>query len=308
MVMLDDLSLIEKFIKGEGELLSNPNFRVESTFKTDQLLSKNGTFVAVIADKNPVEAVSVNTASKYFILMDQVLLKHGFVPVGEIERAKLIQYEQHEIPAGYKVNYTSAKTLFKKWWTNKRAANQHEIKLDLLILTRSKWYPIRHISFNPKTLFFKTLVEEIHVHNEDGMVWLSRITDHQAEENINSITAQKINTDNQQLPEQEPQIDHNQIKGAEAILPIAIRIFNGCLKAGKTQEIQPGVWLAKGAGYNLIYQPETQDFSIVANQRGVVCKYKGKVVEYASNLKSEDMELWQKIKEKLESQSLKVKE
>ena len=308
MVMLDDFSLIEKFIKGEGELLSNPNFRVESTFKTDQLLAKNGTFVAVIAEKNPVEAVSVNTASKHFNLMNQVLLKHGFVPVGEIKRAKLIQYEQHEVPAGYKVNYTCAKTLFKKWWTHHRELNKHEIKLDLLILTHSKWYPIKNISYNPGTLFFKTLVDEIKVHNEEGMLWLSRITDHQAEDNINSITAQNINADHQQLPEQEPQIDHNQIKGAEAILPIAIRIFNGCLKAGKTQEIQPGVWLAKGAGYNLIYQPETQDFSIVANQRGVVCKYKGKVVEDANNLKSEDMELWRKIKDKLQSNSLKVKE
>ncbi|HEY9690818.1 MAG TPA: hypothetical protein V6D15_01300 [Oculatellaceae cyanobacterium] len=308
MVMLDDFSLIEKFIKGEGELLSNPNLRVESTFKTDQLLAKNGTFVAVIADKNPVEAVSVNTASKYFDLMNQVLLKYSFVPVGEIERSKLIQYEPHPIPAGYKVNYTSAKMLFKKWWAHHRAINNHEIKLDLLILTRSKWYPIRNISYNPGTLFFKTLVDEIHLHNEDGIVWLSRITENPAEDNINNITAQSINAVNQVLPEQAPQIDPNQMKGAEAILPIAIRIFNGFLQAGKAQEIQPGVWLAKGVGYNLIYKPDTQEFSIVANQRGVVCKSKGKVIEYANNLKSEDMELWRKIKEKLESNSLKVKE
>ncbi|AFZ13811.1 hypothetical protein Cri9333_2972 [Crinalium epipsammum PCC 9333] len=306
--MLDDFSLIEKFIKGEGELLSNPNLRVESTFKTDQLLARNGTVVAVIADKNPVKAVSVNTASKHFYLMSQVLLTHTFAPVGEIKGSKLIQYEPHEIPAGYKVNYTPVKTLFKKWWTQHRASNEHEIKLDLLILTRSKWYPIRSISHNLGGLFFKTLVDEIYVNNEDGMVWLSRITDSQIEDNINSITAQSINADNQPLSEQVPQIDHNQIQGAEAILPIAIRIFNGCLKAGKTQEIKPGVWLAKGAGYNLIYKPDTQDFSIVANQRGVVCKYKGKVVEDANNLKSEDMELWRKIKDKLESQNLKIKE
>ncbi len=308
MVMLDDFSLIEKFIKGEGELLSNPNLRVESTFNTDQLLAKNGTFVAVIADKNPVEAVSVNTSSKHFNLMNQVLLNHSFVPVGELKRSKLIQYEQHEIPVGYKVNYTRAKTLFKKWWTHHRSLNKHEIKLDLLILTRSQWYPIKNIAYNPGTLFFKTLVDEINLHNEDGIVWLSRITDSQIEDNINSITAQSINADHQLLPEQAPPIDPNQIQGAEAILPIAIRIFNGCLKAGKTQQIQPGVWLAKGAGYNLIYKPDTQDFSIVANQRGVVCKYKGKVVEDANNLKSEDMELWRKIKDKLESQNLKIKE
>jgi hypothetical protein len=306
MVILDDSGLIEKFIKGEGELLSNQNLRVESTFKTDQLLAKNGIFLAVIDDKSFIDAVSVNTVSKYFDVINQVLLKHSFVPVGEIERSKLIKYEPHLIPGGYKVNYTPAKTLFKKWWTHQRAGNQHHIKLDLLILARSKWYPIRDITYNPGTLFFKTLVEEITLHNEDSLVWLNKITEHQVEDNINNITAQNINADNQPLRDQAPQIDPNQIKGAEAILPIAIRIFNGCLQAGKAQEIQSGVWLVKGVGYNLIYRPDTQEFSIIANQRGIVCKYKGKFVEYANNLKSEDMELWRKIKEKLESNSFKV--
>ncbi|MBW4576728.1 MAG: hypothetical protein KME08_15745 [Aphanothece sp. CMT-3BRIN-NPC111] len=300
MTTIDDKTLIHNFIRGEGELLSNQNLRVDSAFDTTQLLAKNGELVALIKPTVSIPSVSVNLASKYWELTHQILLKNSFVPVGQPERQGVMKYEQHELPAGYKVNYTSAKILWREWWIHHRLPNRRAIQLDVLILAHSQWYPIRGISYNPDELFFKTLVDEVRLHHEDKVIWLTRSQVTEDQRQVAPIQSPPIS--DQSTPSQAFQIDPLQREYAETIRSIAISAFKECVDSGIAKEVKPGVWFVKGANYNLAYEDQTNTLAIAAGQRGVICKYRGETLESAANLEEEDIKYWQKINEKFKNQ------
>lgn len=296
MAILDDKSIIHKFVMGEGELLANKNLRVEPAFDTNQLLSRTGELVAITKPNIKIRGVSVNLRSKFWDLTHQVLLQDSFVPLGQTERQGIMQWEQHEIPAGYKVNFTTAKALWRVWWIHHTLHNQRRIQIDILVLTRSIWFPLREIAYNPDELYLKTLVGELRLHHNDNLVWLSRSQNTEGKVQIASIQTASASVPHKLTSP----IDSLQQSWAENIRPIAIRVFNKCADAGKAQEVKPGLWLVKGAYYDLVYQTQTASFGVVGVQRGVLFKFREETLELAANLTYEDIKYWEKINEDLE--------
>lgn len=301
MPILDDTTLVEKFVKGEGELLSNPNLRVESVFETTQLLTKSGEFVAFVKPEDDIPSVSVNVKAKYWELTHKVLLEYSFLPIGQPEREGILRYEKHEIPSGYTVNYTSAKLLWREWWTHNRLHNASSIQLDLLILTRSRWYPIRAIAYNPEELFLTTLVEEVRLQYEDKVIWLKRSPVPQPPVPRSPKQPESIPVAPNYASSQTEPIDSVQRQYAEKIRAIAMRVFQECVRSNYAKEVKQGLWFVKLLHYDIGYQTQTKTFLIAANNRGILCKFQGERLVYIGNIQLDDVTYWNKVNEQLKA-------
>ncbi len=295
MSCFDDATLIHKFILGEGELLSNPHLRVESAFDMVQLIAKKGGVLAVIKQNCQIASVLVNLSSPYLRLIHGILLKHSFVPLGKLENKVFLKYEYHQIPAGYEINYTSAKTLWSKWYTQTYRSRKQAIEIDILVLIRSAWYPIRNISYTPGEFFIETLVGELHLHNEDRVVWLNKI-----QVKPNQETLQPSPTELPTSEELTPKNVSAQLELALSIRPLALQAFYKCVELQLTKEVKLGFYIVKLSNYKLAYQPNTESLFIADVPRGVVAKYRGDQVETATDLAIQDINSWQAILTKLE--------
>jgi len=175
MTSLDDRALIQQFIQQQGTLLSNQNLRVEPAFDSAQLLAKRGGLIATIKQTKGVNSVVVRRSSEYWNLVHQVLLEHRFVPLGKPGKSEFGQYEQRQLPAGYKLNCGEARILWKEWWTNARYTSHNSIQVDLLISVRDTWYPIRDVVCSQSMLYVTTLVSEFVFLGTDQVIWLSKL-------------------------------------------------------------------------------------------------------------------------------------
>jgi|GEM_PF-606256 len=178
MASLDDITILQKFVKGETTLLCNSNLQIESASAVSQLLAKNRKLIAIIKLVNNLKSAWVKQKSEYWELLDQVLRQDNFVPLGIAEKEGLMLYEQHEIPVGYKMHYTLALDVWKAWWSYQRGKKPSSTSIEILIFLKKKWSPIREVSFSDGILFIKTPVAEMTLHSDDQVVWLSK--QHQA--------------------------------------------------------------------------------------------------------------------------------
>jgi hypothetical protein len=176
MNALDDTTLINQFIRGEVSLAANQNLRVEAAFNVMQLLTKRGVLLAIasLAGESQTPTIAVRQTSDYWKLIHQLLLKNHFLMIEPAEQAGFMKYEERSIPAGYQLNCTEARQLWKAWWTGMRHNNRHSIQIDLLIFQRNTWYPVRDIACNQGTLFIQSLAAEIALQGDDLIVWLQK--------------------------------------------------------------------------------------------------------------------------------------
>ncbi len=174
MNTLDDAALISKFVKQEISLASNQGLRIESAFDSVQLMAKRGGVVASIKLVENVPVAMVRSGTNYASLIHCILLENNFLPISDLNNA-LQQYRKTDIPAGYKLNCTEARALWKEWWTHMRYANRNTIQMELLIAVRSTWYPIREIVCSQGNLFIKTLGNELIFDGGAQICWLNRL-------------------------------------------------------------------------------------------------------------------------------------
>ncbi|MCS6813498.1 MAG: hypothetical protein NZ772_08005 [Cyanobacteria bacterium] len=173
---LDDLSLMRKFFAGEGTLLSNQNLRAEAGFNNEfQLLSKREGVVATLKLDKPATA-SIRGQSAYQALLHEALEDNGFVLMSSMDQQGFIPYQKYKIPEGYRLNCTEARYLWREWWTMYKShpRAQSPLQMNLLVLAREQWYPIREMVSSQGMLYIKTLVKEIVLDGSSQIAWLNR--------------------------------------------------------------------------------------------------------------------------------------
>lgn len=173
---LDDASLIQKFARGERDLVSNENLQIDFCFNRLQLTSRRLEILALIDLLDKPRVVLIKKVSKYSKLINEIILENHFVPWGESSRKGFIKYQQCVPPAGYKLNYTEAVDLWKTWWPNHRQHNKHEIELDILVFFKTNWYPIKEVVGSDGNFYIKTLAGEMTLHSTDKVVWVTQIS------------------------------------------------------------------------------------------------------------------------------------
>ncbi|MDX2096603.1 MAG: hypothetical protein SFW36_02405 [Leptolyngbyaceae cyanobacterium bins.59] len=175
---LDDQDLIQQFAAGQTALLANQQLRLESTFDATQLLSRREGVVAALKQADGQRVVMVRHKSDYWQLVHQALVAENFVPISYPDRQGFVEYRHQEIPAGYQLNYDEARLLWKDWWIRKRQYNSQTIQMDLLILARGRWFPVRDLISNEGTLYVTTLVGDVTLSSTDCVAWLTRMEGH----------------------------------------------------------------------------------------------------------------------------------
>lgn len=176
MIQVDDMTLIKRFIQGEEiDLLYNDNLQVEVIGGICQLLGKNKKIIAMIKTVDKTKCALVRYNSEYWSVLNKLLQENHFIPVGESDLSGLMTYEYHEVPVGYRLHHTEAITLWKTWYPYTRNKKPVGIPLDILILVKNKWASIRDIHIHEGTLFVNTLFEQVSIHYNEQVVWISKV-------------------------------------------------------------------------------------------------------------------------------------
>ncbi len=172
---LDDLSLMRKFFAGENTLLSNQNLRAESAFNEVQLLARREGVVATLKLEKTATAM-IREQSSYRLLLHEALEDNGFVLMSMADSQGFIQYQKYTVPDGYRVNCTEARYLWREWWMLYKSSPraQSPLQMNLLVLVRDQWYPIREMVSSQGMLYIKTLVKEIVMDGSGQIAWLNR--------------------------------------------------------------------------------------------------------------------------------------
>ena len=83
--------------------------------------------------------------SPYREVLNLILLESNFLPISKSEQQGFFEYKRFDVPAGYKLNWTEAQTLWKIWWPSQKRKDAAGIQLDILIYQKNQWYPIQDI-------------------------------------------------------------------------------------------------------------------------------------------------------------------
>lgn len=175
---MDDLELIQAFVRGilqdQAVLLSNPSLKAESVFNTVQLSARPEGLIATTERSGDLRSILVKQSSPYWDLLHQTLIAESFFPIGEVNQDGFWRYRACQAPAGYQLHSTTGMELWRVWWSINKGRRSQVLPMDLLILRRGTWYPIRDIITSFGTLYLKTLGEEVAIHGSDILIWLKK--------------------------------------------------------------------------------------------------------------------------------------
>ena len=178
--VLSDLGLIQAFVKdsieGKEVLLSNSSLRAEKIYDVNQLMDKaEGVLLTFkLTDKLPLFRLKGDTS--HWEAINQVLVFHHYLLVGEMDSRGFYQYQYVKLPKGYQGNCTKSVLLWRAWWRYRQRIVKGGIPLEMLIRTRGTWYPIRNVECGHGLIYIQTLGQEIQLHSNDLVIWLGKIT------------------------------------------------------------------------------------------------------------------------------------
>lgn len=176
---VDNITLIKRFLQGEESLLANRELRIENVHGENQLLTNQGILLAKGHLKQRFSKIVIRLKSDYWQIIHQLALNASFIPFNiqqeRLDGATFAQYEQHTVPAGYRVNCQEASAFWKVWWINHRKLQM----MDMLLLFNKRWYPVNQMLCETGTIYVKTWRGEQTLSINDTVIWLDRNTHEQ---------------------------------------------------------------------------------------------------------------------------------
>jgi hypothetical protein len=170
----DDTKLIEKFVQGSNQLLSNDRVRLETNAGVSQVVSRTGEVLAIMYLQNQPRTALVKSNCSYGERLNRHLVNKDFVLIGESKRSGYLEYHQYVTPAGYQVHYTEPAQLWKKWWPTERFQNKQRFNMNILVRVKDNWYPVQDISIHAGTFTIKTLSGQLEASGNQHILWLSQ--------------------------------------------------------------------------------------------------------------------------------------
>lgn len=173
---IDNITLINKFLKGEDSLLANRELRVEKALDETQLLTTQGILLAKgrLTGRRP--NIVIRLKSDYWELINQLTLDACFAPLhlqqDRLDGATFTQYDYQSVPAGYQLYCQEASSFWKTWWINHRKLQL----MDMLLLSHKRWYPVQEMLCDTGTIYVKTWRGEKTVSISEMIIWIDRNT------------------------------------------------------------------------------------------------------------------------------------
>lgn len=181
MCAFDDATLIQQFVARQTPLTTSPNLRIESAPDATRLLTQNGKLLARLDHSTRPAIVQVKQGIQHRALLHQILSEHGFVLMQGAQLFRKLPnesgftcYEAQQIPIGYQMHCTEAKTLWKVWSAQTHPRHRLDSRLELLLFTPTAWLPIQDVSCHWGVVSIKTLIKAASLQKSEYVTWLQK--------------------------------------------------------------------------------------------------------------------------------------
>ncbi len=173
--MLDDETIIKRFAWGKKRLVVNENLRIDYAHNSLQLSTPNSELIAIHKISERLHYILIKKDSEYAEQIQNTIAECQFIPIETASKERgFTRYQKYEIPAGYTLHYEPAEQLWQTWRENRQQENVR-LKLDILILARSKWYRVQEMLCIDDRLDLQTRLGLISLSLRDRIAWIARL-------------------------------------------------------------------------------------------------------------------------------------
>jgi hypothetical protein len=174
---LDDRTIVWRFAQGKKRLVVNQHLRIDYAHNSLQLSTPNGELIAIHKVAEKLHYILVKKDSKYSEMIQNTISEFQFIPIDNVTSERgFIRYQKYEIPANYTLQYDSAEVLWQAWQEHKQQVPT-SLRLDVLILARSKWYRVQDTICTDNRLDVQTRLGLISFSLRDRIAWISKLDD-----------------------------------------------------------------------------------------------------------------------------------
>jgi hypothetical protein len=192
---LDDETIVRRFARGKKRLVSNHNLQIEYAHNSLQLSTANGDLIAIHKIAERLHYILVKKDDEYADLIHSLIIEHQFIPidntttigrVSPLENRRFVRYQKYEIPDGYVLKYEPGEELLQTWQEDRPQVTLG-MRLDLLILSKSKWYRVQEIASLGDRLNVETRLGTISVSRQDPIAWIAKLNEISPNDNPRSM-------------------------------------------------------------------------------------------------------------------------
>ncbi len=191
---LDDETIVRRFARGKKRLVANHNLRIDYAHNSLQLSTLQDELIAIHKISERLHYILVKKDSTYSELIQNIIGEYQFIPIDTTTAERgFIRYQKYEIPEGYVLRYEPVEQLWQTWQENQQQVTVG-LRLDILILAKSKWYRVQSINRTDDRLDLQTRLGLISLSLRDKTAWIAKLGNIQQ-----SITPEraKVNPDRQ---------------------------------------------------------------------------------------------------------------
>jgi hypothetical protein len=189
---LDDRAIVWRFARGKKRLVVNHDLRIDYAHNSLQLSTPTGELIAIHKVAERLHYILIKRDSKYSELIQNIISECQFIPIDTptAERG-FMRYQKYEIPEGYTLRYEPAEALWQMWQDNLQQLAAG-LRLDILILARSKWYRVQQMICTDDRLDLQTRLGLISLSLRDRIAWIAKLEDVPAIDNVDLNDRQNV--------------------------------------------------------------------------------------------------------------------
>lgn len=172
---LDDETIIRRFARGKKRLVANHNLRIDYAHNSLQLSTPQDELIAIHKISDRLHYILVKKDSVYSELIQNLIGEYQFIPIDTTTAERgFVRYQKYEIPEGYQLRYEPAEQLWQTWQENQQQLTVG-LRLDILILAKSKWYRVQEMARTDDRLDLQTRLGLISFSLRDRIAWISKL-------------------------------------------------------------------------------------------------------------------------------------
>jgi hypothetical protein len=172
---LDDETIVRRFARGKKRLVANHNLRIDYAHNSLQLSTPQDELIAIHKISERLHYILVKKDSAYSELIQNIIGEYQFIPIDTTTAERgFIRYQKYEIPEGYVLRYEPVEQLWQTWQENQQQVTVG-LRLDILILAKSKWYRVQEMTRTDDRLDLQTRLGLISLSLRDRTAWIAKL-------------------------------------------------------------------------------------------------------------------------------------
>jgi hypothetical protein len=172
---LDDETIVRRFARGKKRLVANHNLRIDYAHNSLQLSTPQDELIAIHKISDRLHYILVKKDSAYSELIQNLINEYQFIPIDMTTAERgFVRYQKYEIPEGYQLRYEPAEQLWQTWQENQQQLTIG-LRLDILILAKSKWYRVQEMARTDDRLDLQTRLGLISFSLRDRIAWIAKL-------------------------------------------------------------------------------------------------------------------------------------